>query len=181
MQPHLCAACIWDLLPARVLCADVTHTNGMGQSAAFQLVLFPLPSLHNADVAWGPFVPGAAFCMDKAGWSTCLCCWTEMRGVVSKRQKKREKNSLFSQFLIVLLLLWWWWLLMSVCLEILLSRACFTLCACAVLETAAMLCNHNSNESGMKCKALICYVSSKSVTMQKSPLNACAERHVWTW
>lgn len=169
------------MLPAGVLCAGVTHTSGMGQSAAFQLVLFPLPSLHNADVAGGLFVPGAVFCMDKAGWSTCLHCWTEMRGVVGKKQEKRGKKisalSISDCIVVVVVVM----MVADVCLQILLSRAFFVLCACAVLGTAAMLSNHNSNKSWMKCKSLICYISSKSVSMQKPPVNACAKIQVWTW
>lgn len=41
-------------------------------------------------------MPGAALCMDKAGWSTCLHCWMEMREVVSRRQRRRKKSSVLS-------------------------------------------------------------------------------------
>ena len=110
--------------------AGVTHINETGQSEACQLLLFPLSSLCNADVARGPFLPRAAFCMDKAGWSTCLHRWTEMREVVSRRQR-RSKKSLLSPFLIVLLL--WWCLLIYVCLSSSSSRQglFYPLCLCS--------------------------------------------------
>lgn len=105
-----------------------------------------------------------------------------MRGVVSKRQAKREKKtsalSISDCFVVVVVVVVM--VVADVCLQILLSRAFSMLCACAVLRTAAMLSNHNSNKGRMKCKALICYISSKSASMQKTPVNACAERQVWT-
>lgn len=54
------------------------------------------PSVFTAQCTCGPLMPEAAFCMDKAGWSTCLHCWMEMKGVVSKRQKRRKKSSVLS-------------------------------------------------------------------------------------
>lgn len=55
----------------------------------------------------------------------------------------------------------------DVCLQILLNRAFLMLCASAVLETAAVLSNQNINKSEMKCKDLICYISSKSVSIHQ--------------
>lgn len=111
VQPHVCANMHLRRAACWALCAGVTHTNGRGQSAdssLFSSLCLPC-TMHMR-----PLCARGSICMDKAGWSTCLHCWTEMRGVVSKSQKKRKK-ALLSQFLIVLLLLlWWWWLLMSV-------------------------------------------------------------------
>lgn len=53
-----------------------------------------LPSAFPAQCRCGmrPLCARGSIHMDKAGWSTCLHHWTEMRGVVSKRQKKRKKS-----------------------------------------------------------------------------------------
>lgn len=71
---------------------------------------------------------------------------------------------------------------MAGCLQAFLGRAFFALHACAVFKTAATVCYHNnSNDNGIRCETLICYISSKPVFMQKSPVDACAERSVGTW
>lgn len=96
--------------------------------------------------------------------------------------KGGEKNPLLSPFLIVLFL-WWCWLLIYVCLSPSSSRQglFYPLFLCSV-KTSATLCYHNnSNDSGIQCEALICYISSEPVFLQKSPVSACAERSVWTW
>lgn len=157
--------------------AGATHINETGQSEARQLVLFPLSSLCNADVA---FLPGAAFCMDKAGWSTCLHRWMEMRDMVSRRQRRRKKPSALSIsdcFVLVVVLA------ADLCLSPSSSRQglFYPLFLCSVKTSATLCYDNNSNDSGIQCEALICYISSEPGFLQKSPVSACAERSVWTW
>lgn len=99
--------------PVRV---DVTHIGQTGQSEACQLVLFPLPSLCNADVAWGPFLPGQDSAWTKQGGACVFTTGQRLEGWLAEGKGGEKKiSALFISdcFAVVAVV----WLLIYVCLS----------------------------------------------------------------